>query len=467
MVVTLFLRYRIQQNLQVALPWAVVCLVLAASALASQVSLTSIVLALVGLLAIPGVLMLAQRPALGLLLIIPACVIVPFEIGTGTQSSLNGGILLVLGLLGLWLLQTLARKQRVALVRSRGITIALLLLICSAVLSFVVGQLPWFSVAPAPLRAQIGGLAVYVVSGGAFLLMAYRLRDERWLQWMVWIFLALGAIYVVGRVAPMPFRRAAWLFPRDATGGLFWVWMVGLAFSQALLNRKLGLGWRLVLAGLVAVTFYVAFVRMYDWKSGWLPPLATIAVILVARWWRFIIPLGVASLIVVGDMVSGVVASDTYSYSTRLEAWAILAEIIQRSPIFGLGPSNYYWYTSLYSIRGYYVQFNSHSQYVDLVAQLGIVGLVCFLWFAWGVGRLGWRLRIQAPEGFTQAYVYGALGGLAGTLVAGALGDWILPFVYNVGLGGTRASLLSWLFLGALVAIEGLLAQPAAVQSER
>ena len=48
----------------------------------------------------------------------------------------------------------------------------------------------------------------------------------------------------------------------------------------------------------------------------------------------------------------------------------------------------------------------------------------------------------------------GVLGGLVGMLFSGMLGDWFLPFVYNVGLHGMRASLLGWLFLGGLVALE-------------
>lgn len=139
---------------------------------------------------------------------------------------------------------------------------------------------------------------------------------------------------------------------------------------------------------------------------------------------------------------------------TRLEAWRVLAEIVKVNPISGLGPANYYWYTPLFPVLGWYVSFSSHNQYVDIVAQTGLLGLACFLWFAWGVGRLGWRLRARVPEGFAQVYVYGALGGLAGTLVAGLLADWVLLFVYNIGLKGFRASVLGWLFLGGLVAVE-------------
>ena len=69
------------------------------------------------------------------------------------------------------------------------------------------------------------------------------------------------------------------------------------------------------------------------------------------------------------------------------------------------------------------------------------------------------------PVGFAQAYVYGALGGLAGTLAAGALGDWVLPFFYNIGMTGFRASILGWLFLGGLVALEQMYASPRVGES--
>jgi hypothetical protein len=41
-------------------------------------------------------------------------------------------------------------------------------------------------------------------------------------------------------------------------------------------------------------------------------------------------------------------------------------------------------------------------------------------------------------------------------LIAGMLGDWVLPFVYNVGLRGFRTSVLGWIFLGGIVVIEQL-----------
>jgi len=153
--------------------------------------------------------------------------------------------------------------------------------------------------------------------------------------------------------------------------------------------------------------------------------------------------------------------ADQYSAFTRTEAWKILLGDIWRvSPLLGLGPSNYYNYTPLFNIMGYYVQFNSHNQYVDIVAQTGILGLAAFAWLAFEIGWLAWRLKDRAAPGFNYAYVIGALAGLGGTLAAGMLADWLIPFVYNINLRGFRSSVFAWIFLGGLVAIERLTEAP-------
>ena len=39
------------------------------------------------------------------------------------------------------------------------------------------------------------------------------------------------------------------------------------------------------------------------------------------------------------------------------------------------------------------------------------------------------------------------------TLLSAGFGDWVVPFFYNITLGGFRASVLGWLFLGGLIAL--------------
>jgi hypothetical protein len=328
-----------------------------------------------------------------------------------------------------------------------------------AILSFGVGQLPWFTFAShAPLGAQLGGLSIIVLSAGTFLLVANQMHDLGWLRRLTWAFLAFGALSVVSSGLPELALSTRELF--QSAGSVFHVWLVALAFSQAAFNRDLHPGWRLALSGLVLATLYVRFSLNFEDKSGWIPLLVCIAAIIGFRSWRAGLALVLVAALSALYLAPGVIASDEYSVSTRFEALSIMAQIIKISPIWGLGFANYYWYTPLFPIRGYAVSFSSHNNYVDIVAQTGLVGLVCFSWFLWEVGRLGWRLREHVPAGFARAYVYGALGGLVGMVVAGMFADWVLPFFYNVGLSGFRTSMLAWLFLGGLVSLEQMEISP-------
>lgn len=390
-------------------------------------------------------------PQLGLILTLVSGMFVPFS----GPSNLNVAVLGIAFLLLLWLLDMIVRKRKIEIVPSRTILPAFIFIIIS-VLAFGLGQFPWFPLgSQAPLRAQLGGFAIYALSVGAFILVANIFQDLRWLQALTWTFIALSSIYIIGRMIPGMWGTLDHFFQTGLTAGsLFWTWVVAIAFSQAIYNRKLHKYWRLALLFLVLAAFYDGIIQAYDWKSGWIPPLVAVAVIIGIKNLRKIWILLPLAILPAYDIAKSSIGSDAYSWSTRLDAWRIVLQIIKADPILGLGFGNYHFYTPLIPIRGYFVQFNSHNQYIDLVAQTGLIGLGCILWFFWEVGKLGWWLLERVPEGFSRAYVFGALGGLAGTIFAGFLVDWFLPFVYNIGLGGFRASVLAWVFLGGLVTIE-------------
>jgi hypothetical protein len=343
------------------------------------------------------------------------------------------------------------QKRQVRLVPSRT-TLPLISFLVIATLSFGVGQLPWFNFAhQAPLDAQLGGFAIFAISAGAFLLVANRMQNLQWLKWMTWVFVALGGIYFAGRLVPGLDQFNKWLFQSSAIGGVFYAWLPTLAFSQAVFNRRLRPALRIGLLGLTLAAMYVGIVQSFDWKSGWVPAFVGVGTIIALRSWRLGILLALAGIIPFINLASEAMASDVYSVSTRLDAWLILLEIIKVSPLFGLGFANYYWYTPLFRIRGWSVKFNSHNTFVDIVAQAGLVGLACFFWFLFEVAVLAWNLRGRVRDGFPLAYVNGALAGLLATLAAAMLGDWVLPFVYNIGLNGLRTGVVAWLFLGGLV----------------
>jgi hypothetical protein len=404
----------------------------------------------------PVVVVLLKWPALGFVALIPASLYLPISISTGTGTSLSAPVLLLMLLAGLWVMTMVVKERKITIEKSRPV-IAVIVFVLIAILAFAMGLLPLYLFAQqASLAAQIGGLSVFIFSALVFLLMVHQLKDIRWLQAITWTFLILGGIYIAGRL--MPVLGTQRLFQHGAHGSLFWTWLTALAFGQAVFNRDLKPYLRWALLGLAAGTLAVGWFQTRDWASGWVPGLAAIGVIVWLRSWKMGIILSLAAiavkLIFDPSLATDLVSADQYSIDTRWVAYGIVLELARANPLLGLGMSNYYHYTPLIPILGWYVPFNSHSQYIDLIAQTGFLGIVCFFWFMFEVWRVGWRLRSQITGGFEQAYVHGALGGLVGMLVAGVLGDWVLPFVYNVGLIGLRASLLGWLFLGGLVALK-------------
>jgi hypothetical protein len=407
-----------------------------------------------------GVLIIYLRvPPIGLLALIAGGMLVDFEIGTGTKTSINFVVILLPMLIGIWFIDRLIRKREIRFVPSLT-SPPLLSLVIVSILAFGIGQFTWFFYArQAPILSQLGGLAIFLLSAGAFIFTANVIKNIKWLKSLTWLFIIVGTIIVLSRFIPILGRSIHQLLPSGATGSLFWLWMIAIAFSQFLINRDLSIVWRILLLGLVVATLYVAIVLGFGWKSGWIPALAAFGVITWLRFRRLRIVLLIGGLLLIGLVFSELIQTDQYSYITRLEAWKIiLNEIVKVNPLFGLGPANYHFYTPLFPIMGYWVEFNSHNNYVDILAQIGIIGLFVFLWFAWEVWRLGWGLLKIDTGGFANAYVVGALGGLIGMLVAGMLGDWVIPFVYNVGMNGFRASVLGWVFLGGLVVIDRIYA---------
>jgi hypothetical protein len=431
----------------ILMQWGVIVLILLASFVVGRYPSILFLALPVGVV---GALLFWRQPALALVLTLQAGMIIPFYGPGGLNLTMIGIVVLI----GLWLVGMVFEQRSIWFTSPETAKPALLFLLI-VVLAFTVGQLPWYRTQAAPLTAQIGGLMVFVVSVGAFLFVGNKFKNLYWLAWFTWIFLGYGALHMISWLVPrLGEIYSSLIFAQGTTGSMFWAWVVILAFSQAVFNRNLTLVPRLALFVLVATTMYVAYVLNGDWKSGWMPAAIGVAVILLLRSWRFGYVLALMGIYPAIKIFSSALSNDEYSYSTRVDAWTIVLNIVKVNPILGLGPANYYWYTPLFPIRGYAVNFNSHNQYIDLIAQTGTLGLLAFVWLMFCIGKVGWQLRNKVDEGFEKAYVYGVLGGWVAVMAAAGFGDWILPFVYNVGLDGLRASILPWVFFGGLVALQ-------------
>ncbi|MCP5100314.1 MAG: hypothetical protein GY943_32585 [Chloroflexi bacterium] len=407
--------------------------------------------------AVMGLFVVLRWPPLGLVLII---------IGGLTKFTAIPLIDLpaagFLGLTGLWIFRMLAYDKEFKMVITPSVT-AVLFYGLVVILSFAVGQFPWFPVSGAPMVTQIGGAFIFLASFCAFILVAQQVRDIGWIKWMVYPFIAFAGVFAILAIVPGGRKMIRQFYSVRATGGsLFWLWAVAMSASQALFNKKLNWPARIAIGSVALGILYVGIVPGRSWVSGWVPPIVAFVSVVWIGAPQAALPLSILAL---GGMATqyesiyGLVAGDNeYSTVSRLDAWRVMGEIIKVNPVLGVGPSNYYFYTALFNILGFYVQFNSHNNYVDILAQTGFVGLFCFFWIVFSVARLGLRLLKQVPQGgFTQAFIVGSLGGLSASVLAGMLGDWVLPFYYNIGINGLRASGLAWLYWGALVAIDQML----------
>ncbi|MEJ5308899.1 MAG: O-antigen ligase family protein [Anaerolineae bacterium] len=407
-------------------------------------------------------------PQLGLLAVIAATLVVRYEISTGTEVYLNLATLLIPALFGLFLFEAM-RKRELKWAAS-AVNRPLTLFLIAGLLSLVIGNMTWDPAVPRSGNfwlVQLAQWAIFAFAAFAFWLVA-NLRDcEVWLPRLTWFFLMLGGGLAILHVTPVAGQLLTPITTLTFIRAPFWLLLAALAAGQLLFNAELGRGQQLYLAAVLIAVFVYAFVLMEDRTSNWLG----IAVVLGMLLWlrlrklrRILMILGGLLLIV------GLVSGALYEFAGGDEKWdesgasrlVLIERVVKvalRNPITGLGPASYRNYAGMEPLLyqralWFHPLINSHNNYVDLFAHTGIVGLALFLWFAWALFRLGRRLGDYYQSGFVGGYVNGMTAAWVGSLVIMLLADWILPFVYNIGFPGFQASLLVWLFLGGLVALE-------------
>lgn len=415
-------------------------------------SVTGFVVVLVG----TGVLLAMLRQlGFGVALVPLIAAAVPISIGTGTQSPLVAGLLFSVLLMGVWMVRSCVTRE-LNLPRSLVVpsSIALILVWAMSYLFADANHSPLVYTWEKLRMARTGQLGVLVISVSVFLLALTVGRDSRWVQLATWSLVGLGVLGIVfffTGLAEAPIGRFL------STGGLFTLWVVALAYSQALFNKQLP-GWlRIGLVLLVVAWMYKAIFLQNIWFSGWVPALVAIAVITFFRSPRVFFPVLLLSAAVVAMNWKTVYAAlwdakVAEGDLSRVGIWDQALTLFHQSPILGTGPAGYAAYNMSVYLGSQY-SMSTHSNYIDIVIETGIVGVVAFAWFLITLLVVGWQARTRWRAGFTGGFAQGAFGGLIGVCVAMTLGDWFIPFVYNQTIAGFRYTAHSWVFLGFLAAL--------------
>jgi O-antigen ligase len=105
---------------------------------------------------------------------------------------------------------------------------------------------------------------------------------------------------------------------------------------------------------------------------------------------------------------------------------------------------------------------STHSNYVDTIAQTGVVGIASLLALLVGLGIMGRRARRRLVDVQDRAALGAVLGALPAIFVAMLFGDWLIPFVYNQTIAGFDHSVYSWLMLAMLCGLAASVRRDAA-----
>ena len=399
-----------------------------------------------------GVVML-KSPKWGVVLLVVGAVTPPGGIGTGTQAVINPAMLLVAGMTVAWVVRMLLVERRLH-VTPTAANWPLLGLVLAAILSVIAGQVfgdPGVLLPANYVLVQAGGLSLVFLSVAAFWLGANVIREVGWLKLVIGLVIVLGMLAILNAILMISGLPLPYLFP--GVHGLYWMWAPALAYGQILFNRKLGWPVKAFLWLSIAAWIWWAWGNVTDFLAGWLPLFIAIMMI---SWFRS----RALAVFLLGVLVAWVVFRWDFYYQriwianqgslNRPQMWATSLSLFGgRQPLLGLGPATYSWYATAYGL--YFRQ--SHSNYVDMYLQYGVLGLICVVAVFALALRQAWLLKDRWLGTFERGYVIAIFGGLCGALAASVVADWVLPQVYNIGWDGFRHSMFTWFLSGGLVAL--------------
>jgi O-antigen ligase/polysaccharide polymerase Wzy-like membrane protein len=462
--VVTFLKQRFASRRWVAI--AVVVMVLLGARLAG---LRTSALWLAALVAGIALTYLLEHPFVGVLAIIPTALWIPFDVPTGTSVRLNPVTLLLIGVIGIWILDKLRRRD-LHVVPSTA-NLPLFLFVLSSFLSLLVGNALWDVGTPRPagfISVQLAQCAIFALSAGAFWLVGNLMHDLRKLRWLTVSFLVVGGlaalVFILARNLNVGGLRLLTVAVMRAP---FWMLLSAVAGGQLLFNSHISWAYRALLFGILGMVFFYVFFIQRETVSNWVSVVAVLGVLCWLRWPKLRWPVVLLLSILIG---TGVLSSAVYDLAGGDEEWTrtggsrlvLIGRVLEetlRNPITGLGPAAYRPYARTRPLPyGRAVWFgpniSSHNNYVDLFSHVGLLGLALFSWFSVETAMLGIRLRAHFADGFAAGYLNAAIASGASALTLMLFADWILPFVYNIGFLGFQASLLVWMFLGGLVSLQ-------------
>ena len=375
---------------------------------------------------------------------------VPFSLGTGTDSDLVDSLLLTIVFSAIWFVRLLFNVQNIKLARfSINFPLAGFMLI--TLLAYI-----WSNVFRDPLvsywesfpMVQLASTVVMIMLPLAFLMVPNFVHDLKTIKWMATLIILAGIFQLIANFFPIPFGINS--------RGLFSMWVIAISLALAYFNNNIPLPFRVALFLLAAGWLYWGYWYNYTWLAGWVPGVFVFGLLSVLRSKKLaILILGLFILYIVYqyDEIRWMIYREfDESGLTRVAAWQVNWRITSQHLLLGTGPAGYAaYYMSYFPREG----MATHSNYIDMIAQTGILGITFLLWFFINLFKLAFGniKNYKYEHNFSEAMGNATFAGFLGCLLMMAFGDWMFPFAYTQSIEGFDYIVVNWLMLGVILVL--------------
>jgi len=447
---------------------AVVGLLLLAYAISILVVRLDVYFAVLAGVAGAAALVLTVRFELGILMYL---LVAPFITGQspsvlGPEASSSAGVMpSEAGLVFLCLLWAASQAfgRGIRLVRTR-LNLPILVFFIVAASSMAVAAYTWdLSVERQSKQSlyELTEVGLWLLCPAAFFLAANGIRRREWLPALFWPVVTLGLYAAACQVAgvEMPLRVVR--------SGFLIAFAIVMTAARLLIGKekpaaKVGLA-------LLLVVLFASALWDRTWVSGWGAAILGFMLVVIFHSRRLFAALAVIILFVTfvypGFYYSIYYQSAEEGDLDRLAMWRDSVNMaVRTNPVLGIGPASYVAYSKQYASvwhgRGTYS--TAHSDYAQMIAELGALGLAAFLWLV-AAGVATGLDAIRRTRSDIRWLAVGATAVFASIAVTSLIGDYLLPSRVNGGIWSFGTSVFPWLLLGGAVAARE--EEPAPVES--
>ena len=402
---------------------------------------------------------------------------------SGILSRLYLGDLIFIVIVGIWFLKELSSKSKTRLgLQNKSILMPFVCLALVGLISIIASHLsPDIHVTYAFLHSDVSLTLVNAVE--MFLLISLPLfilvvpglvRTPKDARWMIGAYMVVGLPYALGTILAAPLhlysqdvilgiQRPEIFGTSSSNLGLLNVLFACLALGQTIYAKKgtarLGFG--------VLTSIFTGGVVMAFGRESWIGLIIAVWIILLLRFKNplaLLLPLIILPILLL--FIPGVINffDPTKVYGAdRLNIWQDTIAIWQHSPYLGVGAGNFQFFDITYGTE---VAGVAHNQFLEVLAEMGVQGLVCLVVAIIMIGRVVFQRFNSARSDMGKALSLAYLGYFAALLFAAFFAD---PFVPSTAAGGGTAPFIFisylWIFLGLVLSIPNWDSEAAALDN--